>query len=411
MDRRSILVGTGLIAFVVLVGGALYVVFFRGRGPVEEAPPVPITGPVTAPPGITPGLPTAPPGALPLVPGAPTVAPSGGVPPSAIATGGITETTALTDAPVAFARLGTDGRPTYYDPATQRFYRIAADGKPVALSDRQFPNVRQVTWAPRAAQAILEFPDGANVLYDFRTDRQVTLPAHWEGFAFSANGDRIAGKSVGLDRENRWLFEANPDGNDLRILEPLGANARAVDVAWAPHGQVVAFARTGSDLGDGRQQVLAVGRNGENLPALVVEGQDFRPQWSPSGARLLYSVVGAANDLKPELWVVDGAAETIGSDRRRLRVDTWADKCTFADDRTLYCAVPERLERGYGLERRLAATIPDVIERIDLATGMRAVVGKPANLATVRDLALSPDGQTLYLTAEQDGRLYEVKLR
>lgn len=406
MDRKRILIAIALTIFVVLIGIALYVVFFRPAF-VPEAPPTPPVNlvPVNIPP-IT-GVNVAPPGP----PAPPVNAPPSPVAPSLVATGGITAVTPITATPATFTRLTSSGTLQYYDPTTQRFYRIGADGRTIALSAQTFPNVQRVAWAPNGDRGILEFPDGANILYDFSRASQTTLPAAWEDFSFAPDGSRIAAKRIAVDRENQWLFEADADGGNTRVIEPLGRNADRVAVSWAPHNQVIAFARTGETLGDGRQQILLIGRNGENFPGLTIEGQQFRPQWSPSGASLLYSAVDASNEYKPELWVVDGAGDAIGGNRRRLRVDTWADKCTFADDVTLYCAVPDRLERGYGLEPQLAARVSDTIERIDLTTGLRSVVGKPEDGTSVRDVIIAPDGRSLYYTAARDGRLYEMKLR
>ncbi|MBI2483104.1 PD40 domain-containing protein [Candidatus Uhrbacteria bacterium] len=415
MDRKRFLAALGIVAFLLLAGAGLYFVFFR-RAPTPEeptAPPanlVPINTPAL-PPGASIRPPT--PGTL-LTPSAPTNAPTPAPSPTTppvTAQGGRTQTTALSDTPTRFVRLATDGRPQYYDPSSQQFYRIGPDGRPVPLSDRKFPAVRSVSWSPNDDRAILEFPDGANVLFDFRANTQVTLPTHWEDFSFAPTGDRIAGKSVGLDRENRWLFEAGADGNNFRPIEPLGQNARKVTVAWSPNNSVVAFSRTGNEIGDERQQIIVVGRNGENFPGLTVEGSDFRPRWSPSGNHILYSAVHRSNDFKPELWVVGGSGDAIGSNRVRLHVNTWADKCTFGDETTLYCAVPKELPRGAGLEPSVTAGTPDTIERIDLTTGIQTTVGQPAEDTNITQLSVAPDGSRLFYTSRIDGRLYELRLR
>ncbi|MBI4433605.1 PD40 domain-containing protein [Candidatus Uhrbacteria bacterium] len=415
MDRKRLLVGMGLVAFILAAGTGLYFLFFR-RAPTPETPTTP---PSTLVPINSPALPPAT-SIRPPTPGT-LLSPSANVPgatpttaaaePPEVAQGGATRTTALSDTPTRFVRLATDGRPQYYDPSSQRFFRIGPDGNPVPLSDRKFPAVQSVTWAPNDDRAIMEFPDGANVLYDFRTNTQVTLPAHWEGFSFAPNGERIAGKSVGLDRENRWLFEADSDGNNFRPIEALGQNGRKVLVAWSPNNSVVAFSRTGNEIGDERQQIVVVGRNGENFPGLTVEGGDFRPRWSPSGNHILYSAVHRSNDFKPELWVVGGAGDAIGANRVRLQVNTWADKCAFADEQTLYCAVPRELPRGAGLEPSVAAGTPDTIERIDLTTGIQRTVGRPAEDTNITQLSVAPDGSRLYYTSRIDGRLYELRLR
>ncbi|MBI4142665.1 hypothetical protein HY480_02205 [Candidatus Uhrbacteria bacterium] len=414
MDRRKIIGIIGLIAVVALFGAGIYFLFFR-RTPAEAPPTPPIVTPVPVNiPGLPPPTRVGPPGAFvptPAAPGVPTIAAPEAAAPTPIATGGVTAVRAISEQSAAFVRLASDGRPNYYDSASGRFYRVGADGKPTLLSDRTFPSVSGIAWAPSDDRAILEFPDGANILYDFRTNSQVTLPAHWEDFSFATDGTRIAGKSIGLDRENRWLFAADPDGNNFQAVEPLGTNANRVTVEWSPNNQVVAFSNTGNTIGDERQQIVVIGLHGENFPGIVVEGQGFQPRWSPSGAHILYSAAHSSNDYRPELWFVGGAGDGIGSNRQRIRVNTWADKCTFASETTVYCAVPEELPRGYGLEPSLADRIPDTVERIDLATGVRTTVGTPATDASIRDLTITPDGSTLYYTAKQDGRLYEMRLK
>ncbi|MFH1098409.1 MAG: hypothetical protein V1723_00550 [Candidatus Uhrbacteria bacterium] len=408
MNRQKILIGIGLVGVAVLIGAAIYFMFFRAVPAPTPTPPPRELIPINAPP-ILPPTTALPPGAFPTTAGAPTITPEMSAP-SAIAAGGRTATTALTDGTAQFLRIAADG-PRYYDPNAQGFFRLGSDGKPIALSKRQFPNVQSVAWSPDGERAIVEFPDGANVSINFRLDDQVTLPQHWEDFSFAPNGERIAGKNIGLDRENQSLFEADPDGNAFRAVESLGSNARKVIVSWSPNEQVVAFSRTGNDLGDGRQQILLIGKNNENFPGLTVQGTDFRPLWSPSGARIIYSAVDASNDYKPELWSVDGVGDSIGANRRRLGVNTWADRCTFADDVTVYCTVPDGLIHGAGLVPSVADNTPDSIERIDLRTGASSIVGRPDRDMTIRDLRISTDGAKLYFTANDDGRLYEIRLR
>lgn len=411
MDRKRLLIAVAFLVGIIAVGVALYAVFFR-RAPIPAPPtPPPVTPgePIPLPPltNVAPPLPTT--GIAPPQAGAPSTVPAPPTP--TVAAGDRTTATALSTTAATFVRLNASGRPQYYSPLDGRFYRVGADGRASALSEQEFRNVRSATWAPGGDRAIIEFPDGANVLYDFASGAQVTLPQHWTAFSFAPRGERIAGMSMALDRENRYLFESDPNGNAFRAIAPLGNNADKVTVAWSPNNQVVAFSRTGITIGDGRQNVLAVGRNGENFPALVVEGQDFRPLWSPDGTRIVYSAVRAEGNYNPELWVVGGTGTTLGAGRQLLRVSTWADKCTFADAATLYCAIPDALKRGYGLEPVLAERVPDSIERIDLTTGIRTTVGRPASDTSIAQLSVAPDGGSLFYVARTDGRLYEMRLR
>ncbi|MDO8462891.1 MAG: hypothetical protein Q7S96_01265 [bacterium] len=411
MDRRRIFIAAVFLVVVLVLGYAIFVVFFRAAPTTPPAPPPPTTPIPTAP------LPTAPSGApvpvvTPVTPGvAPEETPTAAEVIPTIAQGGRTATPALTITPAAFTRIAPSGHLQYYDPTSGSFFRVNADGTVFALADRTFPNAQSIVWAPNDDRAIIEFPDGANVLFDFASGKQVSLPPHWEKFSFSARGDRIAGLAIGLDKENRFLFEADPNGGNFRAVEPLGENAAKVTVSYSPNEQIIAFSATGRGIGDFRQFILPIGRNGENFSGLTVEGLDFRPTWSPDGQTLLYSAVHDTNDYKPELWLVSGSGDTIGANRRRLHIDTWANKCTFAGNTTLYCAVPDALERGYGLQPELADSVPDTIERIDLTTGARSIVGRPEQPTSITELHVSSDGSTLAFVAVQDGRIHEMQLR
>jgi hypothetical protein len=415
MRWKRIVLGITFALVVIAMGFGLYFIFFRSAPPPPAPSTLPTTPIPTQPPTLPPTTGLPPSGVAPIRPSTTPstqeldeVVPLG---PPRVAAGGVTLAPALTDSFVEAVTMSRSGRPQYYDPFDEQFYRLDANGNAIALSDRRFPSVQNVAWAPDDARAIIEFPDGANVLYNFATDQQVTLPRHWEAFSFSPDSESIAGLSIGLDRENRFLFEASSDGSDFTALEPLGDNARLVQVAWSPNDQVVAFSDTGPTIGDSRKVILAVGRHGENFPGIIVEGLDFRPTWSPSGKNILYSSVHQSNDYKPELWIVAGTGDDMGSNRRRLRVNTWADKCAFSDDDTVYCAVPETLQRGAGLEPVVADATPDTIERIDLRTGIRKIVGRPNKDMAIGTLRVAPDRSAIYFTSKQDGRLHEMRLK
>ncbi|MBI4133687.1 hypothetical protein HY478_03665 [Candidatus Uhrbacteria bacterium] len=403
MPPKRILLALGLIVIAVGAAIGIYFVFFR-------APAVPPVGPA-APEGTSPitGLPTAAPGAIPTVPG--------GVPgtlPLAprIAQGGPTETTELTEHVVRGAELSGDGQSVaFYDESDSRFYRVSPDGVITKLSDKRFFGVENVTWASEAARAILEYPDGANVMFDFTTGEQVTLPKHWEDFDFSPSGDQIIGKSIGLNTENRWLVVANADGSQAQAIEALGENEDKVTVAWSPNDQVVAFSATGRPQGFDSSEIYLIGKNHENFKSLIVEGRDFRPLWSTDGERLVYSVYNSENGYRPTLWITDAEGDSIGANRRSIGLNTWADKCTFGDARTVYCAVPESLEEGIGLQPSLAGNVPDQVYRIDIETGARNLIGAPLEGASMSRLMLSEDGRYLFYTDTRTGILRQMQLR
>ena len=402
-NLRNIII---IVLFVIVVWGTGYAVYyFFFKAAPEPEPEIPDV----VEPGE--GLPGA--GEIDLVPPEEiediTTLPEA----SPIAVGGLTQVETVT--PTAIVQdptLASDGRGMqYYDAATGTFQQVLPDGTIRTFSDEVFFNVDEVTWSPDGESAILEYPDGSNIMYDFATDEQVTLPQHWTQFDFSPDGDQVAAKSIGLDPDNRWLITSDPDGTNAQAIEPLGNNEDKVTVKWSPNNQVIATSRTGQEMGLSRQQILLVGQNGENFPGLTVEGWGFDYQWTPTGDRMIYDVYNFDSNNIPTLWVTDASGSNIGANRRYLNLNTWSDKCTFSDSNTLFCAVPDYLPEGAGMQREIASGIPDTIYQIDLNTGRKSVVGKPEDAATITQISVSEDGKYIYYTDERTNRLNTMRLK
>lgn len=406
MDRKRLIFLILFILVSIVLGYALYRVFFAK----PKAPALPIPIGISAPgkqfPITGSGAPARPgaaaPGAL------PTAGVTAGRQTFERAAAPVRESIAVAGS-VSNATVDRSGAVQYYDVTDGKFYRLGADGKPTPLSDQVFYNVERVAWSPNRADSIIEYPDGANIYYNFQTKKQATLPKHWENFSFAAQGDQIAAKSIGLDPGNRWLLTSDPDGSNVTLLEALGENGDKVTVDWSPNRQVVALSRTGEALDADRQQVLLIGAHHENFKAMTVEGRDLRTQWAPDQKHLLYSVYSARSDFKPELWITDADGASVDTSRRPLSLYTWADKCAFASDRTLYCGVPTSLELGIGFEPTLADTISDQIYRIDLSTGLKTPIALDGT-HTVKNILIGDNGKTLYFTDKSQAGLFKVSL-
>lgn len=397
-DIKKTIVIVGFIAIVVVLGWLIYVLFFKPPPPPE--PPGPPTPPT--PPGV---LPPTPPGVeIPTVePGAP------GELPSAIARGGLTKTTTLTTNPVKNITISSDNELTYYDEISGQFFALDSQGQIVALSNKKFPQVQTVAWAPSAKSAIIEFPDGANIYYDFKTEKQVTLQKHWTEFNFSPDGDKITFKSIAMEPENNFLAIANPIGSGAQIIASLGEYAARVIPDWSPNRQIVASYTEPLDAD--RSSLFFLGLNDENFKKVVVNGYNFSGEWNPNGSQLLYSVSSTATNDNPSLWIVNAEGETIGSGRRPLNLETTADKCIFADTTTIYCAVPQFLPEGTGIMPSLRRGIPDDIYKVNLLNGTSAKLAELDIPLTITSLALSPDKKYLYFTDEIVGRLRSIRLK
>jgi len=308
----------------------------------------------------------------------------------------------------ADSNISTSGQMRFYNENDGKFYKIDETGKAVALADKKFVGAQNVTWSETSNKAIIEFPDGSKIRYNFDTKEQVTLPKHWQDFAFSPSGDKIVAKSMALDPDNRWLVVSNDDGSQAKQIEELGENGDKVISSWSPNNQTVAMYVENIDFD--RKEVYFIGQNKENFKTIVTEGRGFEPQWSPRGDELLYSVYSSRSEYKPELWITNAQGDNIGANRRPLEINTWANKCTFSSS-SLYCAVPQSLEKGSGMFPELANNTPDILYRIDPSTGNKEMINLGNSSYTMKNLTVSPDGSYLYFTDSSTNRLRRIKLK
>jgi len=402
MDKKRILIAVGFAVICIALGYLIYRFFFKAAITDEPIVTEPTT---TTTPGIFPqaGQGGARPTSTTSTTGLPTSPTRPGQTSSGDERGVVTR---VVNDQIQGAAASKDGM-RYYNAQDGKFYRIGPDGKPIPLDDTTFFNVQNVNWAPQKNEGIIEYPDGSNIYYNFDTRQQVTLPKHWEEFSFAPNSDKVAAKSMGISSEGNWLITASPDGQGVRLIEPMGENANKVDVNWSPNQQVIATSRTGDPLGSDQEQVLFVGQNKENFKSITVEGRGLVSEWSPTGNKLLYSVYSDRSDYKPELWVVNSQPGSAGTERKLLNVNTWADKCTFEDERYLYCGIPTNLQRGAGFVPDIANNVPDAIYKIDTQTGAKTEI--PMSETHVIDsMFLGEDGKTLYFTDKNQSGLFRV---
>ncbi len=418
MDKRRIIYASIFIIITLLLGYALYRVFFAP----EKIPDISITDQISE----QGTFPTIGEGKIPdqLITGSDQLPDSGTVTTQPTQTkptvtgptftqGDTIQTQFLTQLTnVASTNISADSTngARFYNEQDGKFYRVDSQGNIVALSDKIFFNVDNVTWSPTQDEGIIEYPDGANIYYNFNTGEQITLPKHWEAFNFADSGDQIAAKSVGLDPQNRWIITSDPQGKNINLIEPMGQHADKVIVDWSPKRSVVALSATGQALGSDRQEILMVGLNGENFKSLVVEGRGLETQWSPQGEKLLHSVYNGKNDYKPELWIVDATPDTAGENRKPLGVSTWAHKCTMSGDRYAYCGVPDTLEAGAGFAPEVAQYTPDSLYKIDTATGIKTLIPLDST-HTINSIYTSGDGKTLFFTDGLKNGIFQIPLK
>ena len=402
--RISLIVG--FILFTLLIGYLIYRFFFSTR----EVEPTPTPQPTVDERGSLPN-------SLGVTPIQPTqrVAPTTQLPPTPI--GEVATTAQKTEVAVEELEisnskspfLASDGKSLVtYDSFDGKFYRIKADGTPEPMASQTFKGAESVVWSPKTDKAAIKFFDDSNIIYDFEKQKQITLPKHWREFDFSPGGDKIAFKSLADNPDNRWLGIVNIDGTDAKLIEPLGRKAAYFNVSWSPSNQVVGTFREGID-GD-RQMLYLIGKNNENFKSMVVEGRGLETEWSTRGDLLLYSVYSSKSDFKPEIWITEAIGESIGNNRQKIGIQTWAHKCTFADNETVYCAIPPDLKEGAGILPAMGDDGADSIYKIDLTTGIKEKVVDFPEKHTIDKIIISSDQSTLYFQEKYSNKLFNVKI-
>ena len=341
--------------------------------------------------------------------GGPNEVGPGGLTPSDVADGGPTQTVQLTSSAVTSPTV-SGNQISFYDPSDGSFYSIDASGNLIRRSNASFPLADTVTFSNDTSKVALEFPDGSNIIYDINTDKQTTLPAHWQEFSFAPTSTEVASKSVTVDPYARALVVTSTDGSQATAIAGLGNNVDDVTINWSPNNAIVAFSETGSaQSAFGRQEIFLIDTSGEAAGALIVEGSNFSAAWSPSGEQILYSVARTANNDRPSLWLVDGSGQDIGSGRIDLGVETWVEKCTFRDETFVLCAVPRQVPNFSGFDHRLV-TSGDDLYQVNVSTGRAFLLAEMTTEIQMHNLTVSQDGSLLYFT-DAFGRLNSLRLR
>lgn len=412
MNWKRILLIIGFILLIVVIAVLLYFLFFAPKKPTPPPVPTPTPGILPAIPGAervpTPiRLPPATPSTL--VPGVPVIGAE--LPSTAQEAVGGKVRMALVQANNSLnPRLAQDGKSIVtFDSTNGKAYRIGSDGSLSPLTEQTFTGAYNVKFSPQADKAVFQFPDDSNIVYDFANKKSYVLPKHWDKFDFSPSGDQLSFKSLGDDPDNQWLAISNIDGSGARGIENMGDKAGLFTPSWSPSDQIVGSFRDGVDFN--RQKIYFIGKNKENFKSTTIDGRGLEYIWSPNGDKILYSVYSTQSEYNPELWIMDAIGESIGNNKRHITVQTWAHKCAFTTNETVYCAVPKQLITGAGLLPSYGDKEEDHIYKLDLTTGTKEKIAEPSERHTISTIIVSQDESVLYFTDKDTGQIFKIDLK
>ena len=401
---KKILLIVGFIAIVFLMAWFLYSVFFAPAVPDTVIVPTD-QQPIGGLPDIGDGT-----GDRQVVTDPNTGLPIDTIDLPYVRTGDVTKVAVETtiDQQVAAVTKNSNGALVYYNKEDGKFYSYKS-GEITPLSDKSFYDVDSIAWSKRGDRAILEYPDGHNIFYDFTKQKQISLPKEMKDFTFDQSGERIAAKVISDFPDNNWIVTTKYDGSGVLFVEFLGEKEKDVQMDWSPAGEIVATYREGIDFE--RQEVYPIGQSGGNIKSLVTDGRGFESSWSPQGDFVLYSVYNTNSAYKPTLYLADMGGDYTGSYKIDIGIHTWSDKCVFTgDSQKVYCAVPEELPELSGIFRELSDDVQDVFYEINLVTGSKRVIAAPKDV-NASGLQVSTDNSTLYFVNSMTGNLEEISIK
>ena len=408
LSGKRLLIVVGFLLLVILMGWGIYFMFFNVGND--------ISGDVIVPGG---GLPTI------GTSGDSNLTGSGGLPDnsnisnqgqnkiSKIAQGGETLATALSENNARGVDISSDGNGiNFYDREENKFYFVDENGNKNILSNKEFFGVQNVVWSNDKTSAIIEYPDGNKILYDFSNDKQISLNKNILDAEFSQTNS-IAYKYVTNNINDNWLMVTDENNSEVRAVQALGENSENVQIAWSPNNSVVAL--YAKSIGPSKSEIFLIGLAEENFKSIEVEGSDFNGAWSPDGKRILYNITNSQNDYKPSLWIVNAQGDDIGRYNLNLGLTTWVDKCVFENSRTVFCAVPKSLTEGAGLFSELFLETDDLIYKIDLTTGRSELIADPIfseqDKFSISKLFVSKNSEELFFWDEVTEKIYSIKLK
>ena len=319
---------------------------------------------------------------------------------------GFSEIRKITESSVKGAALASNGSDIiYYSRADGKFYKIDEYGEETLLSEKTFYDVQNVVWSNNKDKAVLEYPDGANVVYDFTKEEQKTIPKNWEDFEFSVDNKKVVTKSFSSYSAESNLVIADISTGQTKIIENLGDKANFFQISCSPDNQIVAFFAELADFD--HQEIYFIGQYGENFKSIIVSGMGFKGKWSPDSKKILYRVYSSLSDYKPILWITDKEGS-----QRMLPVKTWSDKCVFYNNEIIYCGVPQEFGEMAGMFPESSFKFNDDIYKIDIIKNYaeKIQIDKKFDFYNVKEILISKNQDALYFTDGRTGRLYKIEL-
>jgi hypothetical protein len=299
----------------------------------------------------------------------------------------------------------------YYSKDQGNIYEVNFDGSNLSrISGANLAGLLQVLWSPGKEKVVGVFQENSAVtkyLHDYQNGTSIRLNEKIDQLRWSPNNNQIVLQSFNPDTNTNIISIANANGSDLKNIFQTRIKDLVLD--W-PTADKISIRTKTSGLSEGL--LIVINPEDGTFRNVLHNIYGLNVRWFPLGDKILYSSTN--NEGKNiKLFVADKN----GQNATDINLATLTEKCAISeDDRTLFCAVPQRLSENAiwpdDYYKGLVAT-EDSFWKINLDTGQKTqIFSSQTNTRSydASELFLSPQEDYLFFVNKKDGLLYSLKI-
>ncbi|MBI4836866.1 MAG: hypothetical protein HY813_00450 [Candidatus Portnoybacteria bacterium] len=300
----------------------------------------------------------------------------------------------------------------YYSKSEGNIYEVNFDGSNLSrISSANLAGLLQVFWAPNKEKIVGVFQENETIkkyLHDYQGGQSIRLNEKINQVAWSPDSSRIAVESANSDTKTNVISTADAGGDNFKNIFQTRINDLVLE--WPTLDKLSVRTKT-SGLSEGL--LITVNPDSGSFNSVLHGIYGLNAKWFPLGDKVLYSATtNEGKDIK--LFT----ANQNGQEVKDIGAATLIEKCAFSqDDRTLFCAIPQRLSRNAvwpdDYYKGLVTTRDD-FWKINLETGTKTQIfnsgpdARDYNYDAI-DIFLSPKENYLIFVNKKDGLLYSLK--
>lgn len=270
------------------------------------------------------------------------------------------------------------------------------------ISNITIVGILEAVWSPRRDRAAVFYLDEETKkgFLHIGTSSVAVLPQNIKSAAWSPGGNSLA--YLIADGDRLALAVADSSGKNARV--EFRTSILDAGIRWIT-GERIAFSSAPSGFAEG--YLFALTRSGGAFQKIIGPAFGLMTKFSPAGTKLLVSSTDSAG-RNPLTEIRDPSGKTL----LILTPSTLPEKCAWAGDNKLYCAVPNAVPASaVWPDSYLSGEFnsSDKIVIFDLANGKTKEISPEGNF-DISDPLVAQDEKALFFVNRVDGTLWSLRL-